>query len=287
MKRNFVYVSLLLSALTTGCASLGPDDSPAQDTTYLGQEPPGSTPILFAPDIIKTDFREGAYAFTPDLREFYLRRRGGKYENSTLVVVRYKDHRWDESVVAPRGGEPFISADGKTLYMGRRYMQRTAAGWSEIKSLDAPLNAVPMMRLTASANGTYYFDEVTNTGGNISYSRLIDGKHESPKTLTDSIDMGIWKAHPFIAPDESYLIWDDQRESGFGSSDLYISYRQPDGSWGAAINLGNEINTEFEDSYGTVTPDGKYFFFVRTFDDNSADIFWMDASFIEALRPKQ
>ena len=57
--------------------------------------------------------------------------------------------------------------------------------------------------------------------------------------------MGEWKAHPFIAPDESYLIWDDEREGGYGDNDLYISFRQQDGSWGAAINLGDKINTEF------------------------------------------
>jgi len=140
------------------------------------------------------------------------------------------------------------------------------------------------MRLTSSTNGTYYFDTFGN-GGNISYARIVDGELDEPKTLTKDIDMGIAKAHPFIAPDESYLIWDDQRESGYGSSDLYISFRRKDGSWSSAINMGDKINTEFGDAYGSVSPDGKYFFFHRGYGGDSGDIFWVDAQFIEALRP--
>ena len=103
--------------------------------------------------------------------------------------------------------------------------ERTNSGWSEVKSLDAPFKDTRIMRLTVSSKGTYYFDEATETP--IRYSRLIDGKREKPRTL--NIDMGKWNAHPFIAPDESYLIWDDQRESGYGGADLYISFRLKDG----------------------------------------------------------
>ncbi|MBL4659185.1 MAG: hypothetical protein JKY19_02425, partial [Alcanivoracaceae bacterium] len=173
---------------------------------YLGQKPPGLIPELFAPDIIQTEHREAEAAFTPDLKEFYFRRRGGEYKNNTLVVIQYKDNRWTESVVPPRAGEPFISPDGKILYLGNKYRDRTSSGWSEVKSLDAPFKDIPIMRLTVSSKGTYYFDEATKIG-NIRYSRLIDGKREKPRTLNKDIDMGKWKAHPFIAPDESYLIW--------------------------------------------------------------------------------
>jgi len=38
----------------------------------------------------------------------------------------------------------------------------------------------------------------------------------------------------FIAADESYLILDSEREGDYGESNLFISFRQEDGSWGAA-----------------------------------------------------
>jgi len=257
----------------------------ALEGNYLGQKPPGLIPELFAPDIIQTEHREAEAAFTPDLKEFYFRRRGGEYKNNTLVVIKYKDNQWIESVVPPRAGEPFISNDGKILYLGNKYRERTSSGWSEVKSLGAPFKDIPIMRLTASSKGTYYFDEATKIG-NIRYSRLIDGKREKPRTLNNEIDMGKWKAHPFIAPDESYLIWDDESEGGYGDNDLYISFRQKDGSWSVAINLGDKINTEFAEAYGSMSPDGKYFFFHRGFGGDTGDIYWVDAKIIETLRPK-
>ena len=251
--------------------------------TYLGQKPPGLLPELFAPDIIKTEFREAAGVFTPDLKEFYFRRRGGEYESNTLVVVKYIDNKWSESLVETKAGEPFISLDGKTMHLGKKYRERTSSGWSEKKSLGDPFNSFRIMRLTAASNGTYYFDEASESGP-LRYSRLINGVHEKPKTLNIE-DIGNWNAHPYIAPDESYIIWDDQRESGgYGGADLYISFRQNDGSWGPSINLGDKINSEFEDAYGSITPDGKYFFFHRSAGNNKANIYWVDAKVILNLK---
>ncbi len=286
-KASFILIlvfALFLSACNTKKQHSKDSESSVIESPYLGQKPPGLIPELFAPDIIRTEHREAEAAFTPDLKEFYFRRRGGKYKNNTLVVIQYKNDRWTESEVPPYAGEPFVSLDGKKLFLGNKYRERTSYGWSEVKDHSDIFKDIYIMRITVSAKGTYYFDEATETGP-IRYSRLIDGKREKP--LTVDIDMGEWNAHPFIAPDESYLIWDDQRVSGYGDADLYISFRQEDGSWGAAINLGAQINTEFAEAYGSVSPDGKYFFFHRGFGGDRGDIFWVDAQVIETLRPKE
>ncbi len=152
-------------------------------------------------------------------------------------------------------------------------MDRTDSGWSEVKSLEAPFKDIPIMRLSSSAKGTYYFDFAEKEGnGYIRYSRLIDGKREEPQKMTKEINDGTWIAHPLIAPDESYLIWDAEKEGGYGDNDLYISFRQKDGGWGAPINMGAQINTEFQENGAMMTPDGKYFFFNR-----QSDIHWVDA----------
>jgi len=260
------------------------DKEASLEEIYLGQKPPGIEPVLFAPEIIKTDYREAAIAISPDLKTFYFRRRGGEYENNALVVVELKEDKWVESLLAPKSGEPFIAPNGNTMHLGRNYRTKDSLGWSAIKPLGAPFDKFPIMRLTSASNGTYYFDEASKDGP-LRYSRLVDGKYEEPKTL--NIDVGMWNAHPFIAPDESYIIWDDQRESGYGDSDLYISFRQQDNSWGPAINLGDKINTEFEDAYGSISPDGKYFFFHRSYGGDKADVFWVDAEAIINLKHKQ
>ena len=92
--------------------------------------------------------------------------------------------------------------------------------------------------------------------------------------------------HRYSRPDESYLIWDEQGENGHGGADLFISFKQEDNSWGAAINLGDTINTSANEGGATVTPDGKYLFFNRFISNENAGMFWVDAQVIEMLRPK-
>lgn len=249
---------------------------------YLGQKPPGSTAEIFAPGIVSTRLYELFSAFTPDMKEFYFVRYDEE-DKPFMIVYKYQNDRWVKSVNGPRVGEPFISPDGNTMHLGRRYMKRTDTGWSEIKTLNAPYKDFRIMRLTTSSEGTHFFD----TAGEepIRYFHMNNGKPGAPKTL--DIDLGKHNAHPWIAPDESYLIWDDQREEGHGGADLYISFRQADGSWGPSINLGETINSERSDSYPTITPDGKYMLFNRSIDENNVDIYWVDAGFIEELRPKK
>ncbi|EZH75700.1 hypothetical protein ATO12_02605 [Aquimarina atlantica] len=263
------------------------------DNPYLGQKPPGLIPERFAPGMIVTDGWEYAGAFSPDQKEFYFIREVEGSKKHEFVVFRYKNNKWGETVISSRVGQPFISPDGKTMHLGRRYKERTETGeWSEIKKLDASFQEIEIMRLTASSKGTYVFDEAGMPDGDgvIRYSRLIDGKREEPKAFGKEVNTGKMNAHPFIASDESYLIWDGERESGYGDSDIYISFKQQDGSWGEAINLGDKINTSAWEAAASVTPDGKYLFFNRNMGSDkyeNVDVFWVDAQIIEKLRPKE
>jgi hypothetical protein len=287
MKRFSASIILLFTflAVSGGCHVQG--EFPDIKEPYLGQEPPGLTPEVFAPGIVSTKDLEIEGGFAPSMREFYYTRQR-KGEEPKTHVIQYKNGVWQKPVEERRSGEVFISTDGKTMHLGNKYRERTASGWSEKKSLGPLFEKFPIMRLTASAAGTYVFDEREEIG-TIRYSQLINGKREEPKALSKKINTGKWTAHPFIAPDESYLIWDSEREGGYGASDLYISFRQENGAWGPAINMGEDINTERDDAYGSVTSDGKYFFF-HTVDlgegEGIANIFWVDAQVIENLRPK-
>ena len=291
MKNTCFLLILILALFLNACYSKKQhskdSDSPNLESLYLGQKPPGLKAEVFAPGIVTTEHMEFFGSFSPDLKEFYFKRKGGKYQKSTLVVIKYENNQWKESVVLPTKaseGEPSISPDGNTIYLDYRYIERTPSGWSSVKSLGTSFKDIPIMRLTASTNGTYVFDEREEIG-TLRYSRLINGKHEAPKAFSKEINKGKWTAHPFIAPDESYLIWDSEREGGYGETDLYISFRQENGAWGPAINMGTEINTKDNETFGSVSPDGKYLFFHTYLGKGKASIFWVDAQVIENLRP--
>ena len=271
-------------------------DSSSFENSYFGLKPPGNTPVTFAPGIISTNNWEAGGVFSPDLKEFYFIREVGETEDEktmNFMVYHYKDNEWRDSIISTRVGQPFISPDGKTMHLGRRYKDRLENGnWSELKNLDSTLYNVPIMRLTSSEKGTYVFDAMGE--GLLRYSRLVNGERETPKLFGEEFNSGTANAHPFIAPDESYILWDSRREIGHGGADIYVSFRQEDGSWGKAINLGKEINSTASEGGARVTPDGKYLFFNRnvgkikpTDKYEDVNMFWVDAKVIEKLKTQK
>ncbi|WP_439637116.1 hypothetical protein [Oceanicaulis sp.] len=289
---GIVYVALVSGAGASGQAEKAYAQSP-DPASYLGQQPPGLTPEPFAPGLVSSPGYEYGGVFSPDMDAFYFIRGRGEGAAQDFVVFKYEDENWRETVLSPRVGQPFIAPDGAMLHLGGRYMERTDAGWSDIQTLGQPFDDIQIMRLTASSAGTYVFDEIGSADGDgvLRYSRLLDGVRESPRPFSATINTGTFNAHPFIAPDESYILWDGRRSSGFGGSDIYVSFRQADGDWGPAINLGEAINTPAWEASASVTPDGQYLFFHRLVgsadgdDLPDVDIYWVDAQILDMLRP--
>ena len=254
--------------------------------------------LRFAPGLVSTEIYEYDGAFTPDMKAFYFIRRGEENIKSTFYEYKYDDTNgsWKKSVLAsPWIGRPVISPDGETMHLGDRYLKRTESGWSELQNLEPPTvsnDSMYIMRLSEAANGTYYFDTYKKSDSvfPIRYSRFINGKYEEPKALPKAVYLGRLMTTSSIAPDESYLLYDATREDGFGDADIYINFKQKNGTWGNGINLGDNINTPAWEASASITPDGKYLFFSRNVgsdDYENVDIFWVDAKFIETLKPKE
>ena len=102
--------------------------------------------------------------------------------------------------MSARQGTPFISPNGKIMHLGKLYMEGTETGWSEIKSLGPVFEDMPIMRLTVSSKGTYFFDEFkSDFTGSIRYSRLVDEEYEEPKLLGKKINAGKASIHETAA----------------------------------------------------------------------------------------
>jgi hypothetical protein len=88
---------------------------------------------------------------------------------------------------------------------------------------------------------------------------------------------------PYIAHDESYLIFDSDRPGGFGGTDLYICYKMADNSWSEPQNMGNNVNSESSDFCAMLSPDDEYLFFSSSRSGNG-DIYWVSAYIINQLQ---
>ena len=120
-------------------------------------------------------------------------------------------------------------------------------------------------------------------------AELVNGEYAKPEVLPPSINTlkGIRNWTPYIAPDESYLIFCSTR--GLPASDqgdLYICFRRPDGSWTDPVSLGEPINSTEMERFPAVSPDGKYLFFTRDTPGHDEDVYWVSAGIIGKLKAK-
>lgn len=221
--------------------------------------------------------------------------------------------------------EPAISPDGSKMFfvtapagdddnMDIWMMPRENGGWGKPARLGDNINTpVNETFPSITSDGTLYFSRVSDDPGveHIYRSRLVDGAYALAERLPDNVNCGKTQFNAFVAPDESYVIVSVYgRDDSLGSVDYYIVYRNPQDEWSQPVNLGDAINTKGSQEYSPfVSRDGKYFFFMSqrhpatpeaagqpwtmealetVFDapeNGNSDIYWIDAGFIEKLRP--
>jgi hypothetical protein len=284
--RTMVSVLIMLSFIAC---------SGKREIDFLGQTPPDETPKIFAPDIVSTELDEFGCTLSPDGRELYFTRTFLDPRRHTIMVCKRGPAGWSQPEIADFSGEhseaePNFSPDGKRLFFGRLrvteqntmvseiyVMERTADGWRN------PEYIMPGMFATISNSDILYFTDISGgmQRGDIVKSEYINEEYSEPELLDGGVNSPAQDAHPFIAPDESYILFDSNRPGGHGSSDLYICFQNEDRSWGDALNLGEPINTPQYDAIPSVSPGGGYLFFCR-----AGDIYWVDAKIIEILKSK-
>ena len=137
------------------------------------------------------------------------------------------------------------------------------------------------MFVSSSRDGQVYITDVSSqTGGYLVKVTIDNGRFIGRKRLTGGMDalrpQYSDQAHPCIAPDGSYLLFDVG-----GGNHLFVCFKKIDGTWGEAIDLANH---GFDKMAGgaTISHDGKYLFFHL-----NGDIWWVNAKIIEKLRPKE
>ncbi len=279
MKRVLIILSLIVVATLDVFSRQG---FPGRTGPYLGQNPPGMKPELFAPGIVSTGLQELNSVFSPGGEEFYFCVR--TIVSSTVFVMKRADNTWGPLETVSFAGcyddiDVSISPDGKRLlFCSNRPIsgtgdpkgdydiwmcERKGTTWGEAVHLDSAVNSdrddfYPVV----SKQGTLYFNsQRAGVGTNdISTSKWVDGKFQKAEKLGPGINTEFREYDAFIAPDESFLVFTSERG---GNADLYVSFRKGDGGWTTAQSLGSAVNGPGPEFSPSVSPDGKYLFFTK------------------------
>ena len=275
---------------------------PVLNGAYLGQNPPGNKPEVFAPGIISTETGyEAGISFSKDMTElFYFSRKSIEGMENRIMQMKMVRNVWSqpeppsfaldlveyEAFITPDNLRVFFKSQrpkpaGSSGNGGIWYSGRENDDWGDPVYLPGVINDGWVMSVTSTLEGTLYFTGSYDSGYGLYRAEFRNGTYSKPEYLPVEINKSKYfgASHPFIDPDESFLIFD---ANGAKNSDLFISFRKNDGGWTDAVPLGPEINTPGYEGIATVSPDGKYLFFNR---DN--DIYWVSAQVIERLKPKE
>ena len=188
------------------------------------------------------------------------------------------------------GGEelvPLIAANGRSLFFVRSMgdpaipansnndvfvAERGADGtWGQPHSLGSPVNTPQNNSITQVAPdgqslliaGLYDAAGNKRDGGVSQTTRQADGTWSSPLIFVEGLvipNMANYISRFIDASGTVALVAGDTRDNP-GKSDIYVSLRQPDGSWPALRSLGPTINTAGSAMSPFLAPDGKTLYF--------------------------
>jgi len=304
MKTIKIIIFAIVCLSSTACWPTGQKGSAESKGFYLGQKTPGTTPEVFLPGLVSSqEYFEFTNTISPDGKEFYFARRIDKKD--IQMVVRWENGTLSQPEEArflknAGGFEPHISPDGSKLFITR--FSPPPTGISEDKNLSPQDMEAQMVNIWAMDNlnpgwgepkfcvngmyvttcniGTIYTTDIRSTSDGVCRYTLVNGKYSEREHLQGGINAPSPGAHPCIAPDESYIVFDSKRKTDPEDGDLYVCFKLKNGTWSDAFNLGSTINTQWNDFCASLSPDGKYLFYM-----SKGDIYWVSAKIIEEFEP--
>ena len=218
MEKVIPYLTAMILLSSSSC---GVREEPFD---YMGQERPGDEPQVFAPDIISIQNRkERSLTISQAGDEIFFCKAGFPY--SILLHMVKLDYGWshpDTAVFSRQSWatEPAFSPDGHYLYYSSSSgkandndyhlwrVNKTENGWADPERLfDIGGSTVWQFHPSVTDDGTLYFCYWENGTGDICLSRYVAGVYAEWIFLDKPINTEYRDVDPYIAPDESYLIF--------------------------------------------------------------------------------
>lgn len=301
LRRTISLTTLVLVLLIDARVDAG--EFPELRGPYFGQTPPETGVEVFAAGILKPNsgFHSSVVFNSAGSEACWTAMSSGE-----TFCSRRVDDRWTPPELLPFDPEfgvrepMFAHGDRRLYYLSRRplehdpvnreriwFVEQTPSGWSEPRVIDHVVAAHPThWQFSLTAGGDLYFtSEIEGVLGeqDIYVARWRGGTFTAPESVGEGVNSDEREFCPFVAPDESYLIFSRTVPEERGRSDLFVSFRQPDGTWTEALNMGDVINSEHNETSPVVTEDGRYLFFLRVSGEVN-DVFWTKADVIDELR---
>jgi len=293
------YIFLLAAIVLISCNEKNEsnevvnNDGPIELNEYLTETAPDSIPLPYKTGLISGGMLVHRGIFSPDLNEYYFTISDKQFQHFNVKVVHKENSKWSipkDAFFNTNFNEHGVSfsPDGKYIYYSSTRpvniqgvqetwhlwrLEKINAQWMEPKFVDIPnLRDKLVSHPSITNDGTIYFHAGSTDYSqlHIYYSKEDNGKFTDAIKLPSEINFRNKQNCPYIAPDESYLLFES-------TPNLYLCYYDNAGNWSAAKKLNERINTRGKGN-PYITPDQKYLFYAAGLMPNPNDtwaVYWV------------
>lgn len=138
--------------------------------------------------------------------------------------------------------------------------------WSRPESVPGRVNTEgydAVLSLSPSGETMYIYRNNPEHAGDIFRSEVSDrtGKWRRPRLLPKPVNTSYYEGSVSATKDEEKLFFISERKGGHGRGDIYVTEKRGRGEWTEPKNLGPKVNTEQDEKFVHVDPDGETLFF--------------------------
>lgn len=122
--------------------------------------------------------------------------------------------------------------------------------WSAPRNLGAPINTnqhESNIGLSPDGNTLYIYH--TENNGDIYFSDKKNGKWSEIEPMDKNVNTEYQETSISISENNSYLFFTSARPGGSGQLDIYLMRRTKKGKWSKPENIGDVVNTEYNEDY--------------------------------------
>jgi hypothetical protein len=232
-------------------------------------------------------------AFTPDASEFwymaFVHREDTEWP--TLFVSRRGPDGWSIPEASPfdtaaREFSPHISPDGRFFVYRQKpsdpdFQEGTWVSMREGNDWGEPSFFHEAYGVALDQDGTVYFtaEYGEDSEPDIAYMRLLEGVFTDSEGLPGEANSEFYEAHPAVAADGDFVLFDSERPDSLGGTGIHVSFRRSDGTYSPAQYLGDELGTDGAASVPCLVPGGGFLLFQA-----HGDLWWVSSDVIERWR---
>ena len=179
-------------------------------------------------------------------------------DESTLIYT-YQGEKSLGGLLNDQGQTDPYGSYHEDIYMARKKDNEFTAA-QPLNNINTDANDAAIS-LSNDGQTLFIYRDNTDDHGDIYESHLVGEEYSQPTKIRGLVNSYSWDGHCSLSPDGKILYFSSERGGGYGGKDIYRASLLADSTWGNIVNLGDSVNTTYDDDAPFIHPDGITLFF--------------------------